>query len=156
MAELGAGRKRSHWIWYIFPQIAGLGHSEWSRKYAIADVDEARAYLRDPTLKSRLAQAVAVAHEQIVVRGTSVEELMGSRIDAAKVVSSLTLFSAVARTVTEDDELAALADHADAILRATEEQGLPPCTHTRSALERFGFASFDTLWRAPLESGQPK
>ncbi len=55
-AELEAGRKRSHWMWFIFPQIAGLGHSAMARKYAIASLDEARAYLAHPVLGPRLRE----------------------------------------------------------------------------------------------------
>ena len=56
LAELRAGRKTSHWMWFVFPQLAGLGHSPMSVKYAIADVDEARAYLAHPLLGPRLRE----------------------------------------------------------------------------------------------------
>lgn len=92
LAELKAGRKTSHWMWFVFPQIAGLGRSETARFYAIADVAEARAYLAHPLLGARLREAAAalLAH-----RGRSAEAMLGG-IDAVKLRSSMTLFEAVA------------------------------------------------------------
>ena len=92
LAELEAGRKQSHWMWFVFPQIAGLGRSPTARYYAIASAAEARAYLAHPLLGARLldcAQAI-LAH-----RGRSAEAILGS-IDAIKLRSSMTLFEAVA------------------------------------------------------------
>ncbi|WP_294268554.1 DUF1810 domain-containing protein [uncultured Sphingomonas sp.] len=91
LAELRKGRKQSHWIWYIFPQIAGLGRSATAQFYAIADAGEARAYLAHPLLGERLHQAVAAA----IDAPGSVEAIFGG-IDAMKLRSSLTLFAAVA------------------------------------------------------------
>lgn len=91
LAELRAGRKRSHWMWFVFPQIAGLGRSETARFYAIADAGEARAYLAHPLLGARLHEAVAAA----VAAPGSAEAIFGG-IDAIKLRSSLTLFAAVA------------------------------------------------------------
>lgn len=91
LAELRAGRKRSHWIWWIFPQIAGLSRSDTARRYAISSAAEARAYLAHPMLGPRLlacTQAVATATGDA-------EEIMGS-IDALKLRSSMTLFAAAA------------------------------------------------------------
>ena len=92
LAELKAGRKTSHWMWFVFPQIAGLGRSETARFYAISDVTEARAYLAHPLLGARLREAAAalLAH-----RGRSAEAMLGG-IDAIKLRSSMTLFEAVA------------------------------------------------------------
>ncbi|MFV1918504.1 DUF1810 domain-containing protein [Sphingomonas sp. MJ1 (PH-R8)] len=92
LAELKAGRKTSHWMWFVFPQIAGLGRSETARFYAISDVAEARAYLAHPLLGARLREAAAalLAH-----RGRSAEAMLGG-IDAIKLRSSMTLFEAVA------------------------------------------------------------
>lgn len=89
LAELQAGRKASHWMWFVFPQIAGLGQSEMSRRYAISSLEEALAYLEHPVLGPRLvecAQAL-LGHE-----GLSAEEIMGG-IDAVKLRSSMTLFA---------------------------------------------------------------
>lgn len=91
LAELRKGRKQSHWMWYIFPQIAGLGRSATAQFYAIADAGEARAYLAHPLLGERLHQAVAAA----IDAPGSVEAIFGG-IDAMKLRSSLTLFAAVA------------------------------------------------------------
>src|SRR6266700_354135 len=93
LAEIWAGGKRSHWIWYIFPQIEGLGRSSTARAYALRDLDEACAYLRDPILRARYEEIVAAVSEQLT-RGIGVENLMASRTDALKLVSSLTLFRA--------------------------------------------------------------
>jgi uncharacterized protein (DUF1810 family) len=94
LAELRAGRKRSHWIWYILPQIQGLGTSAMSRRYAIGSLAEARAYLEHPILGARLRECVAAvnAHD-----GLSAVEIFGS-VDAAKFRSCCTLFAEVAGT----------------------------------------------------------
>ncbi len=94
LAELRAGCKRSHWIWFILPQLAGLGHSEMTQRYGIAGLHEARAYLADPLLRQRLEAVISVIDEQLRQPGQSLERLMGSELDAAKTVSSLTLFEA--------------------------------------------------------------
>ena len=86
--ELRRGRKTSHWMWFVFPQIAGLGWSEMSRRYAISSIEEARAYLQHPVLGQRLRDCAAI------VAGSDTKtavELMGS-IDAQKLRSSMTLF----------------------------------------------------------------
>lgn len=96
LAELRAGRKRTHWIWYILPQVHGLGTSAMSRRYAIGSLAEARAYLEHPILGARLRECVAAvnAHE-----GISAVEIFGS-VDAAKFRSCCTLFTEVAGTET--------------------------------------------------------
>lgn len=91
LAEIRAGRKRTHWMWFIFPQFDGLGFSAMSRKYAIKSVAEARAYLRHPVLGPRLAQCCEAA---IAVDGRSAEEVFGSP-DDMKLRSCMTLFAAV-------------------------------------------------------------
>lgn len=91
LAELRVGRKRSHWMWFIFPQIAGLGRSPTARYYAIRDAGEARAYLAHPILGPRLLEAVRTAN----AAPGSAEAVFGG-IDAIKLRSSLTLFAAVA------------------------------------------------------------
>jgi uncharacterized protein (DUF1810 family) len=92
LAELRAGRKRSHWIWFIFPQVAGLGQSEMSRKYAIGSSDEAAAYLAHPLLGPRLREcATAVlSHGDL-----DVDEIF-PHPDNLKFQSSMTLFADVA------------------------------------------------------------
>ena len=90
MSELRAGRKRSHWMWFVFPQLAGLGHSEMSQTYAIASLDEAREYLADPVLGWRLRESAAALLEH---PARSAEEILGP-VDALKLRSSMTLFAA--------------------------------------------------------------
>ena len=87
--ELSAGRKRSHWMWFIFPQIRGLGMSRTSQKYAISGRAEARAYLAHPVLGQRLRQCVGVLLE---LKGSTALEIFGG-IDSLKLRSSLTLFA---------------------------------------------------------------
>ena len=88
LEELRRGRKTSHWIWFIFPQVAGLGQSAMSQRYAIGSLAEARAYLEHPILGPRLREAAALLLE---TPGSTAEEILGS-IDARKVRSSMTLF----------------------------------------------------------------
>jgi len=86
--ELRAGRKVGHWIWFIFPQIAGLGHSGMSQLYAISSLEEARAYLAHPVLGARLRECAATV---LATTGRTAPEIFGS-IDAVKLRSSMTLF----------------------------------------------------------------
>jgi len=130
LAEIRAGGKRSHWIWYIFPQIEGLGRSSMARAYAMRDLNEACAYLRDPILCVRYEAIVAAVSEQLV-RGIGVEDLMGGRTDALKLVSSLTLFRAAAEQLARaDPDYASLAEHLAALLGQTSEQGYSACDFT--------------------------
>src|SRR3712207_5317133 len=85
LAEIQRGRKTSHWIWYIFPQLSGLGHSAIARKYGIRDLAEASDYLRDPVLRARYEEITFAISDQLA-RGGTLEELMGSRIDALKLI----------------------------------------------------------------------
>jgi len=94
LAELRSGRKRSHWIWFVLPQFTGLGRSAMAQRYGIADLEEARIYLADPLLRQRLEVVISVIDAQLSQPGQSLEHLMGSGLDAAKTVSSLTLFDA--------------------------------------------------------------
>jgi uncharacterized protein (DUF1810 family) len=87
-AELRGGRKTSHWMWFVFPQIAGLGYSPVSRTYAISSVQEARAYLAHPVLGPRLVECAAILTG---LRGRSAEQVFGE-LDAQKLQSSMTLF----------------------------------------------------------------
>ncbi|MEP6852186.1 MAG: DUF1810 domain-containing protein [bacterium] len=89
LAELRRGRKTSHWMWFVFPQIAGLGRSSTSRRYAISGLDEARAYLTHPVLGPRLIETATVVAE---TSGRSATEIFGG-IDAQKLHSSMTLFA---------------------------------------------------------------
>jgi len=88
VAELLAGRKTGHWMWFVFPQMAGLGHSAMSRRYAISSLAEARAYLRHPVLGPRLVECARILSE---LPGTDAAVVLGG-IDAQKLRSSMTLF----------------------------------------------------------------
>jgi uncharacterized protein (DUF1810 family) len=88
LTELRRGRKASHWMWFVFPQIAGLGLSPMSQRYGIASLEEARAYLEHPVLGPRLREC---AEAVLAVGGASAEDIFGS-VDAKKLRSSMTLF----------------------------------------------------------------
>jgi uncharacterized protein (DUF1810 family) len=91
-AELRAGRKRSHWMWFVFPQIAGLGRSPTAMHYAITSLDEARAYLAHPVLGERLRECTRLVLD---VEGKSAHDIFGSP-DDLKFHSSMTLFARAA------------------------------------------------------------
>ena len=90
VAELRAGAKAGHWMWFVFPQIAGLGQSATSREFAITSLDEARAYLAHPVLGPRLRECARIVED---TEGRSAERIFGG-IDAMKLRSSATLFAA--------------------------------------------------------------
>ena len=90
--EIKAGHKQSHWIWYVFPQIHGMGQSWASKEYAIQSLDEAKAYLGHEVLGSRLRE---ITRELLNHRGEDVNTLMGSSIDVKKLRSCMTLFDLV-------------------------------------------------------------
>jgi uncharacterized protein (DUF1810 family) len=92
VAELRGGTKTSHWMWFVFPQIAGLGTSAMSRRYAISSVDEARAYLAHPVLGPRLHECARIVVDTEV---RSADRIFGP-VDALKLRSSMTLFAAAA------------------------------------------------------------
>jgi len=91
LAEIRAGRKLSHWMWFVFPQIEGLGASSMSRTYSIKSLDEARAYLKHPTLGPRLQECFEAT---LALTGLSAHEIFGSP-DDWKLRSCATLFAAV-------------------------------------------------------------
>jgi uncharacterized protein (DUF1810 family) len=96
LAELAAGRKRSHWIWFIFPQMKGLGHSSQSEFYGIGSLDEAAAYARHLQLGPRLVQCTQLVNQ---VEGRTIREILGSP-DDLKFRSSMTLFARAAEDAT--------------------------------------------------------
>jgi uncharacterized protein (DUF1810 family) len=132
--ELQRGRKTSHWIWYVFPQLAGLGRSAYAVHYGLAGAGEAADYLRDPVLGERLVEAAAAVRAHLSGgEPVRIVDLMGSEIDAIKLVSSMTLFGHVAKTLhalAPQPRLAAMAAHADAILAAAAAQDYPLCAYT--------------------------
>jgi uncharacterized protein (DUF1810 family) len=92
LRELHVGRKTGHWIWFVFPQLEGLGRSEMARHYGIGSIEEARAYLDHPVLAERLRECVRAL---LAIEGSTAVEVLGT-IDAVKVRSSMTLFQRAA------------------------------------------------------------
>ena len=92
LSELRNGRKRTHWMWYIFPQVAGLGSTDYAVRYAIRDLDEARAYLEHPFLGPRLIECTEAL---LAIEGRSALQIFGE-IDRMKLRSSMTLFAQAA------------------------------------------------------------
>lgn len=103
VGELRDGRKRSHWMWFVFPQLRGLGSSPMAARYGIASLDEARAYLRHDVLGPRLRECTRLVNE---VQGRSVAQIFGSP-DDLKLRSSMTLF---ARATDDNGDFVALLD----------------------------------------------
>ena len=136
LAEMRSGRKRSHWIWYVFPQLVGLGRSGTAQFFGIRDLDEACDYLRDPILRARYEEITTAVAEKLEA-GVPVERLMGGPTDALKLASSLTLFHAAASQLG-DEASDALARRCDAILRITALQGYPACSLTAKQLSSSG------------------
>lgn len=110
LAELGGGEKRSHWMWFVFPQIGGLGRSAMAAAYAIGSLAEARAYLAHPVLGPRY---LACVEALLLHRGRPAAAIMGA-VDAMKLRSSLTLFAAAGGGVLVVEALAAFFDGPDA------------------------------------------
>jgi uncharacterized protein (DUF1810 family) len=136
LSEIHAGGKRSHWIWYIFPQLSGMGYSAASRTYGLDGPNEAEEYLRDPLLRSRLLTIASAVVEQLE-GGATLIDVMDSSIDVAKLVSSMTLFGHVAQRLHEAEGLTdfnAIADAATKILGRAEAEGYPPCQFTLRAI----------------------
>jgi uncharacterized protein (DUF1810 family) len=92
LRELRAGRKRSHWMWFVFPQVAGLGHSAMAQRYALGSLDEAKAYLAHPVLGARIRDCARLVAD---IEGRSIGEIFG-RPDDVKFRSSMTLFARAA------------------------------------------------------------
>lgn len=137
LEELRTTGKRGHWIWYVFPQLAGLGFSYASRTYGIDDIAEAERFLQDPLLRSRLLAVTTAVAERVRNDNMRLKELMGSSIDTLKLISSLTLFAAVAGRLAktgDSEEYASLAALADEVLAAAAAQGYPRCRYTMERL----------------------
>ena len=133
LAEMKTGGKTGHWIWYVFPQIRGLGRSGTALEYAIDDSEEAAAFLRDEELRSRLLTITTVVAEQLKSGRVTLRALMGSEIDALKLVSSMTLFGRVAKKLSASegvDVYGPLAEVADEVLTLAASQGYPACAYT--------------------------
>jgi uncharacterized protein (DUF1810 family) len=142
LRELQAGRKTSHWIWYVFPQLAGLGQSSTAAYYGLAGAEEAADYLRDQVLGDRLVTATAVVRTHLArtnARLVRLEELMGSYLDALKLVSCMTLFQHVAKAlyaVDPQSRFAVMAAHAEKVLAAAAADGYGRCEYTEEHLRR--------------------
>ncbi|MGZ4678602.1 MAG: DUF1810 domain-containing protein [Ilumatobacteraceae bacterium] len=136
LREIEAGRKQSHWMWYIFPQVGGLGVSAMSRRYAIGNLDEAEAFLLHPVLGDGYCCIVDAVWHQVIERSVSIRSLFGSP-DVTKLVSSLTLFAGIASALDSPPRsLTTLLERAGQLLEAAHAQGLGPCTTTETFLRR--------------------
>lgn len=129
VAELTAGRKRTHWMWFMFPQLRELGRSDMARRYGLADLDEARRFVVHEELGPTYERLVTLVDDAVVRQGIPVHDVFGSP-DDLKLVSSLTLFLAAA----EREGRIELAARCGALLDAAERQGLPRCPVTTAAL----------------------
>jgi uncharacterized protein (DUF1810 family) len=116
LAELQAGEKRSHWIWFIFPQMKGLGHSSQSEYYGIGSLEEAEAYLRHPLLGERLRQCTRLVTQ---VEGRAISRILGYP-DDLKFRSSMTLFERAAEEAGLDS-----TDFSDALKKYFNGEGDP-------------------------------
>lgn len=137
LEEIRTTGKRGHWIWYILPQLAGLGSSFDARRFAIADPAEAAAYLDHPILGARLIE-ISEAIAGRVRTGTRLADLMNAKIDVLKLVSSLTLFRSVAERVPEaelTETARGMIRVSTEILAAAEAQGFPACAFTLARLK---------------------
>ena len=144
MRELRAGAKQSHWIWYVFPQLRGLGSSPMAVRYGLEGVAEAEAYLGHPRLKLGLVLATELVAEQIRA-GIPLDVLMGGETDARKLVSSMTLFGPLAGVENARGPVPAegvLAARAEEILEAAAAQGYPRCAFTEGRVRAFVSGSF--------------
>lgn len=137
LSELRTTGKQSHWIWYIFPQLAGLGTSALAQRFGLAGVDEATAYFLDPSLRSRLVECTRAVASGLEA-GRHLTRVMGSDIDALKLVSSLTLFEGIAARL--GPEYQSFVELSKGVLARAEAQGYPRCRFTRRALEGGGVA----------------
>lgn len=135
--EIKTGKKTGHWIWYIFPQIKGLGKSSNSSEYGISDFNEACDYLNDPKLFKRYVTMVKLVESQLKI---PIKKLMGSDTDAQKFASSLTLFQSAATylSLQSNDTSQELKDFercCTKILDAIAKQGYPRCQNTESIID---------------------
>lgn len=136
LEEIRSGGKHGHWIWYVFPQLSGLGSSALSQTFSIDGEEEAVEFLRDSELRSRLLTIAEAVADQLK-RGTTLRKLMGSDVDARKLVSSLTLFEYVAGKLPQagnDGAYSRVAKLAGEVLMIAASQGYPRCAYTLSRL----------------------
>ena len=131
LSEINRGRKRSHWMWFIFPQVTGLGSSSTAAHYAIRNQVEAEAFLGDPILGPGYRTLVDAVWQQVIGRDVSVRELFG-RPDDQKLVSSFTLFAGIASDL--GDDWAPTVARVDEVLDRAEAEGMPRCPTTQRFL----------------------
>jgi len=128
LAELQAGKKETHWMWYIFPQLEILGSSETSKYFGIKDSDEAIAYLNNPLLFARLTECMKLVRYESVDQRRLIRHILHH--DAIKLVSSVTLFVRVAINADEV-RFATFIQLCEEMLQEAFEQGLSPCKVTQ-------------------------
>jgi len=131
LAEIDGGRKRSHWMWFIFPQIGALGTSPTAVHYAIRNWAEADAFARDPVLGPGYRTLVGAVWRQVIGAGMTVRNLFG-RPDDQKLVSSLTLFAGIAEQL--GGEWSTTVAQANELLERAQAEGLAPCAITQAFL----------------------
>lgn len=125
--EIRTTGKRSHWVWYVFPNLGGLGSSANAQNFALRDLEEAIAFMHHPVLGDRL-QEICDAIVGRLNSGSDLITLMGSRIDVLKLVSCMTLFAGLAQQECR------LSQESSAILNAARGEGFPPCDFTAARL----------------------
>lgn len=155
VGELQAGRKVGHWVWYIFPQLEGLGKSHAAQRFALADAEEAWAFVSHPLLGARLALAIDTVDQH----PGPLHVLMGDPVDARKLVSCLTLFYYVCqRHLDEADKLltaraGAMTLACHRLLKKAAGEGLPECAFTLQALPKMPVCGACGQRPAPLTVG---
>ena len=135
LAEMRAGKKTSHWIWYVLPQLASLGRSDTARFYGIADLAEARAYLNDALLHERLLRMTETIAEQLK-RGVRLPVLMGGEGDCLKLMSCMTLFERAAKSLDAEaraTRFSKLSAACGEVLMLAGQQGFSRCALTDAA-----------------------
>jgi uncharacterized protein (DUF1810 family) len=148
VAELRAGAKVSHWMWFVFPQVAGLGMSAMSREYAISSAEEARAYFAHPVLGPRLRECARIVADTV---GRTAEQVFG-HVDAVKLRSSMTLFAAAAEAAAAAAQDGATQDGAaEEGATGEAEPGESGVTVFREVLAKYfgGVPDEETLARLP-------
>ncbi|HCH62031.1 MAG TPA: DUF1810 domain-containing protein [Deltaproteobacteria bacterium] len=131
LRELSSGQKQSHWMWWVFPQLDGLGNSPLANRYALEDDDESRSFVEDPILRSNLTEVTA-AVVRALQAGRSPQALMGNATDVRKLVSALTLFAAVCDPDAASEQ--ALRSSCERALGLLATHGHPRCAYTLDAL----------------------
>lgn len=154
IGELQSRRKVGHWVWYIFPQLHGLGKSAAAQRFALEDADEAWAYVAEPLLGARLALAFETVHKH---PGT-LHDLMREPIDVRKLVSSMTLFYVVCQQHLHDQDkllearARAIATSCHFILEKAASEGLPLCAVTLERLPTVARCGACGVRPAPVET----